>query len=156
RICANGAPCAASPTRRSANSTFPALRQSFPAGRPRPRSPPTVWASITRTCCATSSAFPKRRSKNSIGTRRSSCPLRRAVTAWAAATPNLARLLTSLFARTNIEEIHCRGLGEHRLGNAVARGAAAILGALRRLQIGAKVPRPFDDLAADRQPLRLE
>ena len=38
----------------------------------------------------------------------------------------------------------------------MARGAAAILGALRRLQIGAKVPRAFDDLAADRQPLRLE
>jgi len=28
---------------------------------------PTVWASIMRTCCATSSAFPRRRSKNSIG-----------------------------------------------------------------------------------------
>jgi hypothetical protein len=78
------------------------------------------------------------------------------VTAWATATPGLARLLASLFARANIEEIHCRGLGEHRLRNAVARGTAAILGALRRLQIGAKVPRAFDDLAADRQPLRLE
>jgi hypothetical protein len=38
----------------------------------------------------------------------------------------------------------------------VAGGAGAVFGALRRLQIGAEVPRPLDDAIALRQAFRLE
>ena len=40
--------------------------------------------------------------------------------------------------------------------NAVARGAGALFGGLRRLQIGAEVARALDDFSVLRQPLRLE
>src|SRR5260370_4785596 len=98
-----------------------------------------------RTCCATSSAFPRRRSKNAIGTRRSFAILCLKQNGDSSVRQRLVRLLASFIARTSVEEVHRRGLGEHRLGNAVARGAAALLGALCRLQIGAKVARAFDD-----------
>jgi hypothetical protein len=55
-----------------------------------------------------------------------------------------------------IQKIQYRGLGENSLWNAVASGAGALLRGLRRLQIGAEVPRALDDFLIVRQPLCLE
>ena len=56
----------------------------------------------------------------------------------------------------SVEKIDQRGLGDHRLGGAVAPRVGAFLVGLRRLQIGAEMAGALDDAAADGQPLRLE
>src|SRR5580658_4440831 len=65
-------------------------------------------------------------------------------------------LLASRPLRSSVQEIQYRDLGEHRFGNAVALGASALFGGLRRLQIGAEMARALDDLASLRQALGLE
>src|SRR5215467_5528293 len=58
--------------------------------------------------------------------------------------------------RSYSQEIEHRGLRQHRLRNAVALRARALLGGLRRLQIGAEMARALNDAVTDRKPCLLE